>query len=130
MLKEIYEKLDIYRKMITPKVAKEIIENKQNELGVKFPEVMVEFYEYYGNDDNILLSDFELDKVENLVIEDGTLCFGYENQRNKRLGIKLDRLDTKSTSVSFKGYNDDTWVNEDESASTFFFYTACWQLMV
>jgi hypothetical protein len=130
MLKEIYEKLDIYRKIITPKVAKEVIENKQNELGVKFPEVMVEFYEYYGNDDSILLSDFELDKVENLVIEDGTLCFGYENQRDKRLGIKLDRLDTKSTSVSFKGYNDDTWFNEDESASTFFFYTACWQLMM
>ena len=84
---------------------------------------MVEFYEYDGNDDSILLSDFEFDKVENLAIEDGTLCFGYENQRNKRLGIKLDRLDTKSTSVSFKGYNDDTWFNGDESASTFFFYT-------
>ncbi len=130
MLKEIYEKLDIYRKMITPKVAKEVIEIKQNELGVNFPEVMVEFYEYYGNDDSILLSDFELDKVENLAIEDGTLCFGYLNQRDKRLGIKLDRLDTKSTSVSFKRYNDDTWFNEGESVATFFFRITCWQLMM
>ena len=130
MLKEIYEKLDIYRKMVTPKVAKEIIENKQKELGLKFPERMVEFYEYYGNDNSILISDFELDKIDNLAIEDGALCFGYVNQRNERLGIKLDRLNMKSPSVSFKSSNDDTWFSEDGSAAIFFFRIACWQLMM
>lgn len=130
MLKEDYIKLDVYRKEITPQIDKELIENKERELGIKIPERMAEFYEYYGNDKSILCSDFELCSLEQISITDSVLCFGKINQGAEKLGIKLEDLDLMSPSICFKRENETTWFIEEGSLTIFFFRIVCWQLLM
>lgn len=130
MLTENFIKLDVYRKEVTPRVDKKIIEDKGKELGIKIPDRMMEFYEYYGVDDVVLSSDYELSKLDQLCISDSALCFGYVNQGSEKLGIKLESLESKSPSICFKRNNEDTWFIEEGSSTIFFFRTACWQVLM
>lgn len=131
MLNEIFTKLDVYRGEISSFVEKEQIEAKEKELGIKFSECFKEFYHYYGNDKVVMNADYLFDNIEDIVIEENALCFGYVEQRGARLGIKLEKLEKdKYPSISFKGKNDELWYSEEGLDIIFFFRAVCWQLMI
>lgn len=124
-----FEKLNVFRKTITEQMKKQEIEKKASELGVKFPESMISFYEFYGNDKEFLLSDAEMFTLKNITLDNGMICFGSLNQGTMRLGIKAD--DTSEDPEVFIQYEgEENWEHYEYTSSVFFYETAVWQLVM
>lgn len=54
-INELFKMLDDYRIIKTNEIELEIINEKQKELGIEFPEAMILFYKYFGNDEKSIL---------------------------------------------------------------------------
>lgn len=129
MLEKYLKILDKYRSNISNYVDMEIIEKKQNELNVKFPQSMIDFYIHFGNDKDVLSSFYVLDNVEDIRIENEVVIFGEKHEGIGCLGIQLEDLNTKSQTVCWYSYDSKEWYVESGAAIVFFFNTACWQIL-
>ena len=79
-MKELYEMLDTYRQNITDEIKPEVIDKKQKELGVIFPDAMKEFYKHFGNDKEVMSSFYIFDDLSEIRIENGALTFGEKHE--------------------------------------------------
>lgn len=130
MLDILYENLNKFRDNITNNLDIEIINKKEKECGVNFPKALKSFYLYFGNDKRVLTSYYEFDEIEDIRIEKNALTFGYNHQRNGRLGITLKNLNSKFQSISWYSYERETWFSEGAVfPESFFFNIACWQVL-
>lgn len=75
MLETLFKILNKYRNKISDYVDIGIIEKKQKELNVEFPQSMIQFYTHFGNDDEVLTSFYVWDKVEDIRIENDAVSF-------------------------------------------------------
>lgn len=129
MLEALYNKLESFRGNITEPLARKLICEKEKECGVSFPEDLVDFYLYFGNDKRMLSAYYEFDKIDDIEVEDGALQFGYKHQKNGRLGIILDEIGSRLQSVSWCPYGEEEWFVEGMYSKSFFFNIACWQVL-
>ena len=129
MIEDLLKLLDTYRSKISDYVDIGIIEKKQKELNVEFPQSMTEFYIHFGNDEDVLSSFYVFDKIEDVRIENEAITFGEKHQNIGRLGIKLEDLNTKSQTVCWYPYDLKKWYVEESVSRIFFFGIACWQVL-
>lgn len=129
-MKELYKLLDEYRENVTNEVDLEIIDEKQKQLGVIFPDAMREFYHHFGNDIKVMSSFYIFDNINEIRIENEALTFGEKHQGIGRLGITLNHLSSNFKSISWYDYNMKKWYSEGSVfPESFFFNIACWQLI-
>ena len=130
MLKEMYNELNEYLDLEIEKLSIEKIKAKELELGIEFPESMVDFYQYYGNSVEVRNAFYLFDELENICIENSALVFGYTDQRQMRLGITLEKLESKYQSISQYLFNLKKWFSEGAmKPEGFFFNIAAWQIL-
>ena len=115
------DELNCFLSKIPKKVQANAIIAKEKELGVSFPKAMKEFYEYYGNDKNILNAYYLFRNIEDISIEDGALVFGCTDQGIAKLGITLEKLNSKYQSISMYPDFDPNWYSEGALYSESFF---------
>lgn len=129
-MNELYKMLDVYRKNITEEIETKILDKKQKELGVTFPDAMKDFYQHFGNDKDVMSSFYILDNLNEIRIENEALTFGKKHQGMGRLGIQLKRLSSDYQSISWYYYSMKKWYSEGfVFPEGFFFNIACWQLI-
>lgn len=129
-MRELYKRLDAYRQNITDEIKPEVIDEKQKELGVIFPDAMKEFYKHFGNDKEVMSSFYIFDDLSEIRIENGALTFGEKHEGMGRLGIELKRLSSDYQSISWYYYSMKKWYSEGfVFPEGFFFNIACWQLI-
>lgn len=129
MLDKFFKVLDDYRNNITNHVDISVIEEKQKELKVKFPQAMVEFYIYFGNDEEVLSSFYVFDKVRDIRIEYDAVSFGEKHERYGRLGIQIEDLGTDDEAICWYSYDKKKWYLEESEINIFFFNIASWQVL-
>ena len=113
-----------------PRMLIEEIKSKSKDLGITLPKPLVEFYEFFGSNDEVLSSYYEFIKIEDTSFYCNALLFCYGHQRESLIGISLDDMnnnDDPPVSKTFKGY--DKWYFESNSASNFLVNMACWQVV-
>lgn len=101
MLEKIYNQLNKYLIKTENKMDLVEIKNQEKRLGIAFPEAMVDFYEYYGNNKEVLNSFYIFDTLNEICIENNALTFGYTHQYQSRLGIPLEKLNSNFQSINF-----------------------------
>jgi len=130
MIKKMLDELNCFLSKITEKIQANVIIAKEKELGVSFPKGMNEFYEYYGNDKNILNAYYLFRNIEDISIEEEALVFGCTDQGIAKLGITLEKLNSKYQSVSIYPDFDPNWYSEGALyPESFFFNIAAWQIL-
>lgn len=129
-MNELYKMLDVYRENVTDEIEPEIIDEKQKELGVEFPDAMKEFYQHFGNDIEVMSSFYIFDNINEIRIENEALTFGEKHEGMGRLGITLKHLSSDYQAVSWYDYSTKGWYSEGSICpESFFFNNACWQLI-
>ena len=129
-MNELYNMLDDYRENKINGIDLETINDKQQELGVVFPDAMKLFYQYFGNDIEVMNSFYIFDKINDIRIENDALTFGEKHQGMGRLGITLKHLSSNYQAISWYPYNLKEWYSEGSLfPEGFFFNIACWQLI-
>ena len=129
-MNELYNMLDDYRENKNNGIDLETINDKQQELGVVFPDAMKLFYQYFGNDIEVMNSFYIFDKINDIRIENDALTFGEKHQGMGRLGITLKHLSSNYQAISWHPYNLKEWYSEGSLfPEGFFFNIACWQLI-
>lgn len=129
-MNELYKRLDVYRENIINGVELKILDKKQKELGVIFPDAMKEFYQHFGNDTKVMSSFYIFDNINDIRIENDALTFGEKHQGMGRLGITLKHLLSNFQSISWYDYSTKKWYSEGSVfPEGFFFNIACWQLI-
>ena len=129
-MEDLYKLVDSYRENITNKVELEILDEKQKELGVLFPDAMRAFYKHFGNDIKVMSSFYVFDSVNEIRIENEALTFGEKHQGMGRLCITLKHLSSNFKSVSWYDYRTKKWYSEGAVfPESFFFNIVCWQLL-
>lgn len=130
MLQEMFDELNKFLIAVPPKVELSKINEKEKELGLIMPESMKDFYEYYGNDSSIFNAFYIFDKLDNICIEKNALTFGYTHQKINRLGITLEKLNSKFQSISFFSEELNNWFSEGAVfPESFFFNIAGWHVL-
>ena len=69
-----------------------LLQKKERELGVNFPQGMVEFYKHFGNDAEVMASFYELSNIEDIYVEDNDLFVGKNHESDGKIKIYLDYL--------------------------------------
>lgn len=129
-MNKLFDVINTFREMQSDVIEYEIINKKQNELNVIFPDAMRKFYHYYGNDNSIMSSFYVFDKIEDIRIENEALTFGKKHQNMGRLGITLKHLSSTLQSISWYDYNMKKWYSEGfVYPESFFLHITCWQLI-
>lgn len=129
-MNELYKLLDAYRENVTSEVDLEIIDEKQKELGIIFPDAMRTFYQHFGNDKKVMSSFYIFDNINEIKIENEALTFGEKHQGMGRLGITLKHLSSNFKSISWYDYHTKKWYSEGAVfPESFFFNIVCWQLI-
>ena len=129
-MNELYKMLDVYRKNVTDEIKPEILDEKQKELGVEFPEGMKEFFQHFGYDTEVMSSFYVFDRVDEIRIEHDALIFGEKHEGMGRLGITLKHLSSDYQAISWYDYSAKEWYSEGAIfPEAFFFNIACWQLI-
>jgi|GEM_PF-5234825 len=113
----------------TEHLSRNIIENKANELGVTFPESMIEFYEFFGNNKKVLNSYFSFNNLDEFDIQNDGLIFGYAHQDEFMFGILLDQISHEIPQIHKYPYDRKRWYLESSSCLEFFLNVACWQVL-
>lgn len=130
MIQALYDELNKYLDFQIEKLSMKKIKEKELELGLDFPESMIDFYEYYGNSPEVRNAFYLFDEVENVCIENFALVFGYTDQRQQRLGITLKNLNCKYQSISYYSFGLEKWFSEGAiKPEGFFFNIAAWQIL-
>lgn len=129
-MNELFDRINTFRKKHYDVIDYKIIDAKQKELNVIFPDAMRKFYHYYGNDKNIMSSFYIFDSINDIRIENEALTFGETHQNMGRLGITLKHLSSTFKSISWYDYNMKKWYSEGSVfPESFFFHITCWQLI-
>ena len=130
MIKELYDELNEYLDFQIEKLSLEKIKEKELELGLDFPESMIDFYHYYGNSFEVRNAFYLFDELENIRIENSALVFGDTDQRQMRLGITLEKLNSEYQSISQYLFDLKKWFSEGAmKPEGFFFNIAAWQIL-
>lgn len=130
MLEKIYNQLNKYLIKTENKMDLVEIKNQEKRLGIAFPEAMVDFYEYYGNNKEVLNSFYIFDTLNEICIENNALTFGYTHQYQSRLGIPLEKLNSNFQSINFYLSDFQKWYSEGAIfPESFFFNIAGWQIL-
>jgi len=111
------------------KLDRERILSKSNELDANFPEPMIEFYEFFGNNEEVLNAYYEFENIENIIIQNSGLVFGHTHQHVNLLGIKLEELSNKDPKINRFEKELNHWYAESVFSSGFFTNIACWQVL-
>ena len=129
-MNELYKLLNNYRENVTREIDLEILDEKQNDLGIVFPDAMREFYQHFGNDRKVMSSFYIFDSIDEIRIENEALTFGEKHQGMGRLGITLEHISSNFQSISWYDYRLKEWYSEGfVFPESFFFHIACWQLV-
>lgn len=130
MMEKLYDELNEYLDFEIEKLSLEKIKEKELELGIDFPESMIDFYHYYGNSFEVRNAFYLFDELENISIENSALVFGDTDQRQMRLGITLEKLNSKYQSISQYAFDLKKWFSEGAmKPEGFFFNIAAWQIL-
>lgn len=125
-----YEKLTEFLFGAPAKVDMSLIEKREEELGVKFPESMKMFYHFFGNDRKMMTSYYFFESLDEIRIENNALMFGYTRRDDGRLGITLEDLQKEKQPVSYYVPSYGMWFSEGAiSATSFFYNVACWKVL-
>ncbi len=107
----------------------EIFDEKQNELDVKLPQSLIEFYTHFGNDEEVLTSYNDFGTAEDIAIVRGALVFGEKYQSVGLLGITLGELEKEHQVISWYPYHIREWAVESANDEVFFLGSASWQVL-
>lgn len=130
MLEKLYDELNKFHDFKIEKISLESITKKEEELGVKFPESMEDFYCYYENCKGIRDAFYFISDLGDVHIENSGLAFGYKKNKRDILGIKLKDLNGKWQSISYNKPGEKTWYMEGAiMAECFFFNIVAWHIM-
>lgn len=130
MLQEMYDQLNEFLISIPKKVEISKIFEREKELGVIMPECMKDFYEYYGNNMEILNAYYNFNNIDEVCIENSALVFGYTHQKKNKIGITLEKLNSKYQSISWYSKDLKQWFSEGAVfPESFFFNIAGWQIL-
>lgn len=129
MLESYFKILDEYRNGITDYIdEKDILENA-NELNLKFPESMIEFYIHFGNDEEMLSSFHYFYNLKEIMIAKDALIFAEKHEEIGKLAIQLENLGTNHEMVSLFEFSEGIWYVEEKRTDTFFLNMAAWQIL-
>lgn len=118
MTLEYYERLLKFLPYVPEKTDESKILAKAKELGVTFPQAMIEFYHYFGNCDEILDNIFFL-KLENIFVFDGGIVFADFN--GTYYGVTAGMQNKKPIQrVQYRPKGSDWWC-ETYNADSYFF---------
>lgn len=129
--KKISRYFEIVERLLPQKVKhvdRNVIAQRAKTLGIKFPESMVEFYEFFGNNSEVLQGYHEFYKLNEINIQNDILVFGEWHQGQSFFGIPLAQLSNKNPQI-FQ-YVSDKLYFESETCSSFFLNMACWQALI
>lgn len=104
-------------------------ENKMKSLGIKFPKPFIEFYSYFGHNEQVLNAYYEFEKIGDFKIHNDALVFCYGHQKESLIGVLLKEIEKEDPTIkkTFLGY--DEWYSECTLSSKFFVNIACWQVI-
>lgn len=128
--KKISNYFEIVERFLLKKVEhidRDEIVQKAKTLGIIFPESMVEFYEFFGNNSEVLQGYHEFYKLDEIYIKNDILIFGEWHQGQSLFGIPLNQL--SNTDPQIFQYVSDELFNESKSCPSFFLNIACWQVL-
>lgn len=129
VLERYFKILDEYRNSITDYIVeKDILENA-NELNLKFPESMIEFYIHFGNDEEMLSSFHYFYNLQEIMIAKDALIFAEKHEEIGKLAIQLENLGTNHEKVSLFEFSEGIWYVEEKRTDTFFLNMAAWQIL-
>ena len=129
VLESYFKILDEYRNSITDYIdEKDILENA-NELNLKFPESMIEFYIHFGNDEEMLSSFHYFYNLKEIMIAKDALIFAEKHEEIGKLAIQLENLGTNHEKVSLFEFSEGIWYVEEKRTDTFFLNMAAWQIL-
>lgn len=130
MLEEMYDKLNKFRMVETMKKDVSVLKQKEKEFNIDIPEPIYDFYKYFGNDSEFLRAFYIFDEVEDIRIENDALTFGYTHQYSGRLGITLEKLNSRFKAISWYPSDSNMWFSEGSAfPESFFFNIAGWQIL-
>ncbi len=130
-MNELFHHIDVYRTNITNGVPEEVLDQKEKELGVRLPEGMRDFYMKFGNDAEIMKSDWRFFPFEDVRIEKDALVFGTLSEGTALIGITMKHLLSPFQSLSYYNEESKKWFEDVFAFSeSFFFHISCWQLVV
>ena len=125
MIKKMLDELNCFLSKIPKKVQANAIIAKDSALAVPSPQAMKEFYANSCNDTTILNAYYLFRNIEDISIEDGALVFGCTDQGIAKLGITLEKLNSKYQSISMYPDFDPNWYSEGALYSESFFFQYC-----
>lgn len=128
--KKISSYLKILERFLPKKIEhvdRDLIVQKARTLGITFPESMVEFYEFFGNNAEVLQGYHEFYKLEEIIIQNENLVFGEWHQGQSLFVIPLAQLTNKNPQI-YQDVSDKLYI-ESKSCSNFFINIACWQVL-
>lgn len=130
MLEEMYDKLNKFRMTETRKKDVSVLHQKEKEFNIHIPDPIYDFYRYYGNDRELLRAFYIFDEMEDICIENDALTFGYTHEYGGRLGITLEKLNSRFKAISWYSSDSGMWFSEGSVfPESFFFNIAGWQIL-
>lgn len=130
MLEEMYDKLNNFRMVETRKKDVSALKQKEKEFNIIIPDPIYDFYKYFGNDSELLRAFYIFDEMEDIRIENDALTFGYTHQYGGRLGITLEKLNSRFKAISWYSSDSSMWFSEGSLfPESFFFNIAGWQIL-
>ncbi len=129
VMEQCYTSLEQYLPSTRERIDKTIIQQKADELGIVFPQSLIDFYHYFGNYEKILTTDMEFEKLENLHIVNGTLVVAYSNEGIATYGFKINGLTDEEPCISEFADIDCTEETRMYMGHAFFFNAACYNII-
>ncbi len=130
MINKVFNCIDkiIADKKINSKI-EDKISKKEEELGIKIPDILKEFYIRYSGNKSILSSFYILKNIDQLKIEEDVLIIGYSNQFIDKYGIRIDELTTDSYNIKVNLATEKGEWTVYESLDDFIINTAVFQVI-
>lgn len=102
------------------------IQNIENNLGIKLPEILASFYVKY-NEHEILEAFNHFQKLEDLEISDGYLIIAKERQESLYWGLPIDELANDDPSVKQYNILEQKWYDDCDSLNSYLISFFSWQ---
>jgi len=129
MLTNYFEIVERFLRLKKDHLDRAEIEYRENQLEVKFPESMIDFYEFFGNNIEVLHAYYRIKKLEEFEIQNNGLIFGYGHQDENTFGILLNQMSFERPQIQKYDFNMKNWYVESSSCHRFFLNIACWQVL-
>ena len=129
-MNKLFAQIDVFRTNVTEGISEDILNKKEKELGINLPEGMRDFYMKFGNDKEVMGSNWKFYSIENVRIQNDALVFGCKPEDTATIGIMMQHLLSPYQAISYYSMSGKKWFSDGFAfPEPFFFHIACWQLV-